>query len=215
MATQRATTLWDSRAIASWGGTQHWERCKRSDGGAMSRDRDSLRAFLFFHFQSEKARGTGAAFAPRCDASVWNDIGITVCDCLTCLYLISDGASFLLHLSRLPRCSHTHRAAHSAFAFTDALASSRSRPHCLPVLDILGVDAENGSRPQEATLIFVDFHDAPDFRRHFISCRPLRASSSGAHANTTAKGIWDGIPAIAPSFQLTRRGRVEPIQQSL
>ena len=64
--------------------------------------------FCFFHFQSEKARGTGAAFAPRCDASVWNDIGITVCDCLTCPYLISDGASFLLHLSRLPRCSHTH-----------------------------------------------------------------------------------------------------------
>ena len=211
MATQRATTLWDSRAIASWGGTQHWERCKRSDVA-----RPTLcEHFCFFHFQSEKARGTGAAFAPRCDASVWNDIGITVCDCLTCLYLISDGASFLLHLSRLPRCSHTHRAAHSAFAFTDALASSRSRPHCLPVLDILGVDAENGSRPQEATLIFVDFHDAPDFRRHFISCRPLRASSSGAHANTTAKGIWDGIPAIAPSFQLTRRGRVEPIQQSL
>ncbi|MGB1594426.1 MAG: hypothetical protein ACPIOQ_16850, partial [Promethearchaeia archaeon] len=73
--------------------------------------------FVFFHFQSEKARGTGAAFAPRCDASAWNDIGITVCDCLTCLYLISDGASFLLHLSRLPRCSHTHTAAHSAFAF--------------------------------------------------------------------------------------------------
>ena len=80
--------------------------------------RDALcEHFCFFHLQRVKGHagreqpshpGTGAAFAPRCDASAWNDIGITVCDCLTCPYPISDGASFLLHLSRLPRCSHTH-----------------------------------------------------------------------------------------------------------